>query len=273
MSGYEGDSPSRSNPALSRVLALFARHPRRRAAELRLALRPPRRPGRGRLLAFTLATAPHAVADAQAQAETQHGPVRPRTAATTCHQGTAKPTSATCCLATRHRRGEPPGPRRARQVPDRPHGRRAGRARRRQHRQRRARLLPDALLAGAPNAEPLPEATLAKIDAYMKQGGMIIFDTKDQVGMPGAITAAKARRCSAARQPRLPAPRAGAGAPRAHQVVLPAAQLPRPLGRRHSCGWRPRPARQATGPSARRVDGVSSILITSNDLRRRLGAR
>src|SRR5262249_42611794 len=29
------------------------------------------------------------------------------------------------------------------------------------------------------NARPLPEATLTKIDAYMKQGGMIIFDTKD----------------------------------------------------------------------------------------------
>jgi len=29
------------------------------------------------------------------------------------------------------------------------------------------------------NARPLPGATLTKIDAYMKQGGMIIFDTKD----------------------------------------------------------------------------------------------
>ncbi len=29
------------------------------------------------------------------------------------------------------------------------------------------------------NARPLPEATLTKIDAYMKQGGMIVFDTKD----------------------------------------------------------------------------------------------
>ena len=29
------------------------------------------------------------------------------------------------------------------------------------------------------NAKTLPEATLAKIDAYMKQGGLIIFDTRD----------------------------------------------------------------------------------------------
>ena len=30
-----------------------------------------------------------------------------------------------------------------------------------------------------PDAQPLPDATLAKVDAYMKQGGMIVFDTKD----------------------------------------------------------------------------------------------
>ena len=51
------------------------------------------------------------------------------------------------------------------------------------------------------NARPLPEATLTKIDAYMKQGGMIIFDTKDygaghaRPASPSAATAA--RRCSA----------------------------------------------------------------------------
>ena len=40
-----------------------------------------------------------------------------------------------------------------------------------------------------PNAKPLPEAALAKIDAYMKQGGMIIFDTKDYgQGMPTGFT-------------------------------------------------------------------------------------
>src|SRR5690606_20908384 len=30
------------------------------------------------------------------------------------------------------------------------------------------------------NASALPEQTLAKVDAYMKQGGMIVFDTRDQ---------------------------------------------------------------------------------------------
>ena len=30
------------------------------------------------------------------------------------------------------------------------------------------------------DAEPLSDATLAKVDAFMKQGGLIIFDTRDQ---------------------------------------------------------------------------------------------
>src|SRR5262249_22502837 len=30
------------------------------------------------------------------------------------------------------------------------------------------------------DAQPLSDATLGKIDAYMKQGGLIIFDTRDQ---------------------------------------------------------------------------------------------
>jgi hypothetical protein len=39
------------------------------------------------------------------------------------------------------------------------------------------------------NARPLPEATLTKIDAYMKQGGMIVFDTKDYgQGIPTGLS-------------------------------------------------------------------------------------
>ena len=51
------------------------------------------------------------------------------------------------------------------------------------------------------NARPLPEATLTKIDAYMKQGGMIIFDTKDYgQGVPTGLVVPRRgrhRRCSA----------------------------------------------------------------------------
>ena len=39
------------------------------------------------------------------------------------------------------------------------------------------------------NARALPEVTLAKIDAYMKQGGMIVFDTKDYgQGIPTGLS-------------------------------------------------------------------------------------
>ena len=38
-----------------------------------------------------------------------------------------------------------------------------------------------------PNAEPLSDAVLAKVDAYMKQGGMIVFDTKNDNSNPGSL--------------------------------------------------------------------------------------
>ena len=48
------------------------------------------------------------------------------------------------------------------------------------------------------DAEPLSDATLAKIDAFMKQGGMIIFDTRDhETSITGDGRRGKARRCAA----------------------------------------------------------------------------
>ena len=50
-----------------------------------------------------------------------------------------------------------------------------------------------------PDAKALPEETLAKIDAYMKQGGLIIFDTQDYGrGLAGrrALRASANPRCS-----------------------------------------------------------------------------
>ncbi len=38
-----------------------------------------------------------------------------------------------------------------------------------------------------PNAAPLPEKVLAKIDAYMKQGGLIVFDTKNDDNFSGSL--------------------------------------------------------------------------------------
>jgi hypothetical protein len=119
------------------------------------------------------------------------------------------------------------------------------------------------------NAQPLSEAVLAKIDAYMKQGGMIIFDTKDYgQGIPtgynlrsGGGTALQ-RMLGSLDIPRLePVPE--------HHVLTKSFYLLRYFPGRFEGGYlwveaeTPRDSDQ--GRQARRVDGVSSILITSND--------
>ena len=120
-----------------------------------------------------------------------------------------------------------------------------------------------------PNARPLSPAVLAKIDAYMKQGGMIIFDTKDYgQGVPtgynlrGDGTTPLQRMLGSLDVPRLePVPE--------HHVLTKAFYLLRNFPGRFEGGslWveaeTPRDSDQ--GRHARRVDGVSSILITSND--------
>jgi len=120
-----------------------------------------------------------------------------------------------------------------------------------------------------PNAQPLSAAVLARIDAYMKQGGIIIFDTKDHgQGMPtgydlrgDGITPLQ-RMLGGLDIPRLePVPE--------HHVLTKAFYLLRSFPGRFAAGtlWveaeTPRDSEQ--GRHARRVDGVSSILITSND--------
>jgi hypothetical protein len=120
------------------------------------------------------------------------------------------------------------------------------------------------------NSRALPEATLTKIDAYMKQGGMIIFDTKDYgQGVPTGFTfrgeggTPLQRLLGNLDIPRLePVPE--------HHVLTKSFYLLRSFPGRWEGGqlWveaeAPRDSDQ--GRQARRVDGVSSILITSNDL-------
>ncbi len=120
-----------------------------------------------------------------------------------------------------------------------------------------------------PNARPLSPGVLAKIDAYMKQGGMIIFDTKDfGQGIPtgynvrGDGSTALQRMLGNLDIPRLePVPE--------HHVLTKSFYLLRSFPGRWDGGqlWVeaevPRDSDQ--GRQARRVDGVSSILITSND--------
>ena len=120
-----------------------------------------------------------------------------------------------------------------------------------------------------PNARPLSEAVLAKIDAYMKQGGMIIFDTKDfgqgvptGYNMRGDGTTPLQRMLGNLDIPRLePVPE--------HHVLTKSFYILRSFPGRWEGGqlWVeaevPRDSDQ--GRQARRVDGVSSIMITSND--------
>ena len=119
------------------------------------------------------------------------------------------------------------------------------------------------------NARPLPEATLTKIDAYMKQGGMIVFDTKDYgQGIPTGLSLRGEGGTPLQRLlgnldiPRLePVPE--------HHVLTKSFYLLRSFPGRWDGGqlWveaeAPRDSDQ--GRQARRVDGVSSILVTSND--------
>jgi hypothetical protein len=121
-----------------------------------------------------------------------------------------------------------------------------------------------------PNARPLAQAVLAKIDAYMKQGGMIVFDTRDYgQGIPtgynlrGGGSTPLQRMLGNLDVPRLePVPE--------HHVLTKSFYLLRSFPGRFEGGslWveaeMPRDSDQ--GRQARRVDGVSSILITSNDL-------
>jgi len=120
-----------------------------------------------------------------------------------------------------------------------------------------------------PDASPLPEKALAKIDAYMKQGGMIIFDTRDQgTGMPSGLAL-------------------NGGKETPLQAIIGKLDLPRlePVPEDHVLTktfylLRQFPGRWDGGElwveaggvpdaeasrEARRADGVTSILITSND--------
>jgi uncharacterized protein DUF4159/aerotolerance regulator-like protein len=121
-----------------------------------------------------------------------------------------------------------------------------------------------------PDAKALSPAVLARIDAYMKQGGMIIFDTKDYgQGMPtgynlrGDGSTPLQRMLGNLDVPRLePVPD--------HHVLTKSFYLLRTFPGRFEGGsmWveaeTPRDSDQ--GKQARRVDGVSPIIITSNDL-------
>ena len=121
-----------------------------------------------------------------------------------------------------------------------------------------------------PDAKALSEKVLARVDAYMKQGGLIIFDTRDYgqalptaSGLQGPGTAALQRLLGKLDIPPLePVPD--------RHVLTKSFYLLRSFPGRWAGGtlWveAQGDAGSLSGKRARRSDGVSSILVTSNDL-------
>jgi hypothetical protein len=122
-----------------------------------------------------------------------------------------------------------------------------------------------------PNAQRPDAATLARVDAYMKQGGTIIFDTRDAFtsisGRPDEVSPALAKLreiLSALDIPELePVPR--------DHVLTKAFYLLRDFPGRYTGGtlWveaLPASSEEQESRPARAGDGVSPVLITSNDL-------
>ncbi len=120
-------------------------------------------------------------------------------------------------------------------------------------------------------AQTLPDATLAKIDAYMKEGGMIVFDTRDYgQGLPTGQSLGRGDGTPLQRLlGRLDIPRLEP-VPETH-VLTKSFYLMRTFPGRWDGGQLWVEAESAeekadSGRKARRADGVSSILVTSNDM-------
>ena len=120
------------------------------------------------------------------------------------------------------------------------------------------------------NAKPIPTATLGKIDAFMKQGGMIIFDTRDfGSGLPSGVPLSGEGGTALQRLlGRLDLPRVEP-VPEDH-VLTKSFYLLRSFPGRWDGGqlWVEAEGGIDAGDQkkARRADGVTSILISSNDL-------
>ncbi|MDJ0512681.1 MAG: DUF4159 domain-containing protein [Methyloceanibacter sp.] len=114
------------------------------------------------------------------------------------------------------------------------------------------------------DAEPLSDETLAKIDAYMKQGGMIVFDTRDQerVAYGGSQGKALSRLIGKLDIPALEPVPVG-------HVLTRSFYLMNSFPGRWDGGslWvEAEPGNEAERDArARRTDGVSSVVVTSND--------
>ena len=118
-----------------------------------------------------------------------------------------------------------------------------------------------------PNAEPLPDAVLAKIDAYMKQGGLIIFDTKSDDANPGGLLSSGVSTPLSQLLGKLDLPPLQR-VPEDH-VLTKSFYLLQSFPGRWDNGDPWVEARSDMGDTTKRAvksDGVSSIIVTSNDL-------
>ncbi len=117
-------------------------------------------------------------------------------------------------------------------------------------------------------SDALPDAVLAKIDAYMKQGGLIVFDTKSDESLSGVLANSGAATPLSRLLGKLDLPPLQR-IPEDHVLTRSFYLLQSFPGRWDSGDlWVEAP--RASGVDGRRrgvrTDGVSSIIITSNDL-------
>ena len=117
-----------------------------------------------------------------------------------------------------------------------------------------------------PDAHPLPDRVLARVDAYMKQGGLIIFDTKNDGAFGGSLTGGASTPLGQllGKLDLPPLQRVPEG-----HVLTKAFYLLQSFPGRWDNGdpWVEAQA-EAADQAKRGVksDGVSSIIVTSNDL-------
>jgi hypothetical protein len=119
-----------------------------------------------------------------------------------------------------------------------------------------------------PDAQPLSDETLARVDAYMKQGGMIIFDTKDYQAPTSFSSGIQGQSPALVNLiGKLDTPRLEP-VPEGH-VLTKSFYLLNGFPGRWDGGalWVEARANDEEGDGRRalKADGVSSILITSND--------
>ncbi len=117
-----------------------------------------------------------------------------------------------------------------------------------------------------PNAEPLSDSALAKVDAYMKQGGLIVFDTRSDDGgaaglvTPGGVTPLSQLLGKLDLPPLQRVPE--------DHVLTRSFYLLQSFPGRWDNGEPWVEARADTADASKRAvksDGVSSIIVTSND--------